>query len=162
MPVHDVLAGHDWVQKHLARTSINLNQAYPSLEAANIGVCGELVGGSLASMLALTEGRSANGGIEAAAVGNPIVDWTSLSAADNDDVSQTSNSAENPISMGANHEAPLLPFGKDRQSLTYDTLLHLRSKLFAHAEKYFDPFASTCFETPSAASVLSFALHIIS
>ena len=46
--IHDVLAGYDWVQKHLVRTSIDLNDAHPSAEAASIGVCGEMIGGSLA------------------------------------------------------------------------------------------------------------------
>jgi hypothetical protein len=40
-----------------------------------MGVCGELIGGSLATMLALTECRLGESRIAAAAVNNPIVDW---------------------------------------------------------------------------------------
>ncbi|KAJ4345971.1 hypothetical protein N0V95_005836 [Ascochyta clinopodiicola] len=43
--------------------------------AARLGVCGELMGGSIATMLALTECRVGESRIAAAAVNNPIVDW---------------------------------------------------------------------------------------
>lgn len=40
-----------------------------------MGICGELVGGSLATMLALTECRLGQSRIGAAAVNSPVVDW---------------------------------------------------------------------------------------
>ncbi|KAF1936986.1 alpha/beta-hydrolase [Clathrospora elynae] len=68
-PCHDVLLGYDWVQEHLLRDEFK--RPYQ----ARLGVCGELIGGSLATMLALTECRLGENRISAAAVNNPIVDW---------------------------------------------------------------------------------------
>ena len=68
-PCHDVLAGYDWIRENLLRDEFRR----PCL--AQLGVCGELVGGSLATMLALTECRLGESRVGAAAVNNPIVDW---------------------------------------------------------------------------------------
>jgi acetyl esterase/lipase len=68
-PCHDVLIGYDWVREHLLVDQFNR----PYL--ARLGVCGELIGGSLATMLALTECRVGQSRIGAAAVNNPLVDW---------------------------------------------------------------------------------------
>ncbi|KAG9187104.1 hypothetical protein G6011_04975 [Alternaria panax] len=68
-PCHDVLLGYDWVCEHL------LIDEFSRPYLARLGVCGELVGGSLATMLALTECRLGESRIGAAAVNNPIVDW---------------------------------------------------------------------------------------
>jgi acetyl esterase/lipase len=73
-PCHDVLTGYDWVLEHL------LIDEFSRPYLARLGVCGELVGGSLATMLALTECRLGESGmgesrIGAAAINNPIVDW---------------------------------------------------------------------------------------
>lgn len=59
-PVHDTLAGLDWVLQEL--------------EPAQLCVFGTHVGGSLALMLALTEARH----IQAIAAYEPICDWTEL------------------------------------------------------------------------------------
>ncbi|KAF2732494.1 alpha/beta-hydrolase [Polyplosphaeria fusca] len=63
-PIHDVLEGYDWVAANLARKHLE-----------RLGVCAELVGASLATMLALTECRKGGPRIGAAAVNNPIGDW---------------------------------------------------------------------------------------
>lgn len=68
-PVHDVLLGYDWVRENL------LPHDCSRPTRPRIGVCGELVGGSLAVMLGLTECRLGETRIGAAAVNNPIVDW---------------------------------------------------------------------------------------
>jgi hypothetical protein len=68
-PVHDVLLGYDWVKDNLVRDGFSR----PKL--ARMGVCGELMGGSLAVTLALTECRHGESRIGAAAVNNPIADW---------------------------------------------------------------------------------------
>ncbi|KAL5117311.1 hypothetical protein ACEQ8H_004756 [Pleosporales sp. CAS-2024a] len=68
-PVHDVLFGWDWIRDNLLLDG--LDRPY----LARLGVCGELLGGSLATMLALTECRLGESRIAAAAVNNPIVDW---------------------------------------------------------------------------------------
>ena len=149
--MHDVLAGYDWVQQHLG-TCIDFDQAYPTAESANIGVCGEMVGGSLASMLALTECQPTKGGVKAAAVGNAIMDWTSLLAADRDNASPAVTNHQQTISAGAKGVAPQLHHDKGSQPLSNDTLLQLRSTFFERVEKYFDPFASPLlfFRTPAS------------
>ncbi|OAL52549.1 alpha/beta-hydrolase [Pyrenochaeta sp. DS3sAY3a] len=68
-PCHDVLAGFDWVRENLLRDEFKRPYFAP------LGVCGELMGGSLATMLALTECRLGESRISAAAVNSPIVDW---------------------------------------------------------------------------------------
>ncbi|KAL5048066.1 hypothetical protein BDW71DRAFT_178761 [Aspergillus fruticulosus] len=59
-PVHDTLAGLDWVLENLQPT--------------RLGVVGTHIGGSLALMLALTEPHS----IHAVAALEPVCDWTAL------------------------------------------------------------------------------------
>ncbi|KAL4733166.1 hypothetical protein BDV11DRAFT_95420 [Aspergillus similis] len=59
-PVHDTLAGLDWVLENL--------------QPRRLGVVGTHIGGSLALMLALTEPRS----IHAVAALEPVCDWTAL------------------------------------------------------------------------------------
>jgi acetyl esterase/lipase len=68
-PFHDVLFGWDWIRENL------LVDEFKRPYLARLGVCGELLGGSLATMLALTECRVGESRISAAAVNNPIVDW---------------------------------------------------------------------------------------
>lgn len=68
-PIHDVLVGYDWIHENL------LLDGFSRPIIGRMGVCGELVGGSLAVMLALTECRPGESRITAAAVNNPIVDW---------------------------------------------------------------------------------------
>ncbi|KAI8931582.1 hypothetical protein NX059_011236 [Plenodomus lindquistii] len=68
-PFHDVLTGYDWIRENVLRDDFNR----PYL--GRLGICGQLIGGSLATMLALTECREGETRIAAAAVNNPIVDW---------------------------------------------------------------------------------------
>ncbi|CBX96175.1 hypothetical protein LEMA_P110940.1 [Plenodomus lingam JN3] len=68
-PFHDVVTGYDWIVDNLLRDEFHR----PHL--GRLGVCGQLVGGSLATMLALTECRVGENRLAAAAVNNPIVDW---------------------------------------------------------------------------------------
>ncbi|KAI9822725.1 MAG: hypothetical protein M1826_000429 [Phylliscum demangeonii] len=78
--VHDVLAAYDWVLQSGGVLPARTAPPRPRTPRRpwRIGVCGELIGGSLATMLALTEckpGRAA-GIIAAAAVNSPVLDWT--------------------------------------------------------------------------------------
>ena len=154
-PVHDVLAGFDWVQKHLARVNVEIDHAEHPVETASIGVCGELVSGSLATMLALTECRPTKGGVKAAAVGNAIVDWTSLFPAGENGTPPAVSYREDreaTTSPNARHVAPERSPNQHGPSLSNDGLLQLRSRLFTRPEKYFDPFASPLlfFRTPGS------------
>lgn len=115
-----------------------------STKPSKIGVCGDLVGGSLAAMLALTEcaTRASKGvvrGITALAAGNPIVDWTAFFELDSD-----SSSMPGPT----RYQRP----PDFNRKLKARDLLELRNIFFRKPETYFDPFASPLlfFRTPSA------------
>jgi len=54
-PIHDVLAGYDWVKQNLPTDSVSKSRhGRPTKATSRFGVCGQLLGGSLATMLALT------------------------------------------------------------------------------------------------------------
>ncbi|KAF1997317.1 hypothetical protein P154DRAFT_294626 [Amniculicola lignicola CBS 123094] len=72
-PIHDVLLGYDWILDNLLQDETSPKSSRPVI--SRLGVCGELLGGSLATMLALTECRLGGSRMGAAAVNNPIVDW---------------------------------------------------------------------------------------
>ncbi|KAL8951336.1 MAG: hypothetical protein Q9222_002701 [Ikaeria aurantiellina] len=65
-PIHDTLAAYDWIRTHLLPHHPN--------PPPQIATCGSLLGGSLATTLALTECSPT--GITACAVHNPIADWS--------------------------------------------------------------------------------------
>lgn len=118
---------------------------------SKIGVCGELVGGSLATMLALTECRNpasyaGQQSISAVAVGNPILDWTALFDSTQDRLGSRYSSSK--IIRREYHFPP----SYNHQILTVSGLLNVRSLFFRKPETYFDPFASPLlfFRTPSA------------
>lgn len=124
-------------------------QLVTTTKPSKIGVCGDLLGGSLATMLALTECQNpaSNGGvrsISAVAVGNPIVDWTALSPVD-PDPRISPNSVEG-ISIG-DYKIPRI---SNSQTLTVPGLVDVRDVFFRKPENYFDPFASPLlyFRTP--------------
>ncbi|KAL8736767.1 MAG: hypothetical protein Q9166_000133 [cf. Caloplaca sp. 2 TL-2023] len=128
-PIHEVLAAYDWIRKQLLSstpTKFN-NGSQTNSPQKKLGVCGELAGGSLAAMLALTECHYSSmepGSITTAALGNPIVDWTL------------------PLS-----ESNAIP---DSDGLTRD-LKPLYTTSFARPEHRYDPFASPLlfFRTPA-------------
>ncbi|KAF2638636.1 hypothetical protein P280DRAFT_371247, partial [Massarina eburnea CBS 473.64] len=68
-PIHDTMLGYAWIKENL----VDCVSPWPI--PSRVGVCGELMGGSLAVMLGLTECRVGESGIGAASVNNPIVDW---------------------------------------------------------------------------------------
>lgn len=133
-PIHDVLAGYDWIKKHLGGITSPVGPASSTAGRRKLGVCGELIGGGLAAMLALTECHFGKQGISAAALGNPVVDWTALfpEVQSADSVNQSSPSTPN-------------------DSLTIQSLLTLRNKIFHKPAHFFDPFASPAlnFRIPS-------------
>ena len=152
LPIHSVLAGYDWIRKHLlpARYT-NANSQITERNPPQIGVCGELVGGSLATMLALTECHGEKrGAVKAAAVGNPIVDWTALVDPEEDllggtPMAQSLNTRKRkPLSTQA------VRSNNSNSSPSRSALLSLRAQCFRKPEKYFDAFASPLlfFRTP--------------
>ena len=146
--LHDVLAAYDWVLAHVLPQADTRDGSSDQLDSASIGVCGELFGGTLATVLALTECHTGKKGIRAAAVGNPITDWTAMHVV----------SPSRSIDL-LNKNEPELQIHKKRPSrkaslkdswtafsanptISSASLLRARFTLFAKPEHYFDPFAS--------------------
>ncbi|KAL2702797.1 hypothetical protein AAEP93_007095 [Penicillium crustosum] len=128
-PVHDTLAGFDWIKTHL--------------RPSQLAIFGTHIGGSLALMLALTEAQS----IRAVAAVDPVCDWPGLDeyctreststtiktrAGDNNNTTASSTTSKNKRQPRKKSPAPpdLLP------------LLQARSKFFSTPERCFDSFAS--------------------
>lgn len=140
-PIHDVLAGYDWITKHLRRGPDGLSEGSDSSGLGKLGVCGELIGGSLAGMLALTECHATKQGITAAGIGNPIADWTLITF---------EGQNTHPVHASSAHDGDTImkrlnasPTSSTLDGIpTSETLLSLRDSIFPKAEKYFDPFAS--------------------
>lgn len=126
-PIHDTLAGFDWILENLLPKRA-ISRPGRARHVGRIGVFSEFVGGGLATMLALTECRVGEPRIVAAAVRDPAVDWVSLDDA----------AASLPDDAIEDKSSPI------------SRLLKLRGELFPKPEKYFDPFASPLlfFRTP--------------
>ena len=99
-------------------------------------------------MLALTEcfytpAELEPQGISALAVGNPILDWTTLTR---NDVTETAPQARVFRKIGG------FPKGANNESLSANGLCDIRDAFFLKAERYLDPFASPLlfFCTPSS------------
>lgn len=136
MPIHDVLAGYDWIRKHLVSGG---PENWP--RKAKLGVCGEFLGGSLASMLALTECHKQRQGIAAAGIGNPVANWTSLGFGSEatEDISSKSTLCAKPAKKKLPSSGTIPWTGK---LLRTESLLSLRDDLFPKEDRFFDPFAS--------------------
>ncbi|KAF1350062.1 hypothetical protein BDV97DRAFT_295447, partial [Delphinella strobiligena] len=118
-PIHDVLRGYDWILEHLVPARPFHQPGRNSRHTAPIAVCGELIGGGLATMLALTECRLTGPCVAAAAVNEPIVDWIFPQEDELDDL-------EDAIDFdGGSGVKPA------------------RSSYFHKPGDYFDPFASS-------------------
>ncbi|KAJ5634505.1 hypothetical protein N7528_002347 [Penicillium herquei] len=116
-PVHDTLAGFDWIQSNL--------------QPEKLGVFGSHIGGSLALMLALTEAKS----VHSVAAVQPICDWPGLDEyckPDNEtDISGKSRSRQKKSTRRKGSAPPdLVP------------LLQAREQFFSSFERCFDAFAS--------------------
>ena len=94
-------------------------------------------------MLALTESHSLMQGVTAAAIGNPIVDWTAL-------FTPEANKAPVPAEELVKDPQKDATVGPAPRIL--ESLLTMRGKLFTRTERYHDPFASPLlfFRTPSS------------
>jgi acetyl esterase/lipase len=168
-PYHDLLFGFDWIKENLLLDEFN--RPYLS----RMGVCGELMGGSLATMLALTENRLGESRIAAAAVNNPLVDWVfpdELPAVDPSELPEPNAPDETAFPADADimatdlspiarrrpkrapKKAPLTSWQRcgDNQTIPTLTLSAERDVLFRKPEDYFDRFASPIhyFRSPHA------------
>ena len=158
-PIHDILAGYDWVLRHLVSSAGVHNAWQTSNKVAGLGVCGELIGGSLAAALALTECHTHRTGIRVAALGNPICDWTQMHSSLNDDMSKKlARGKEEALEKRrkvSSVEDSFTAFAMN-PTLPASSLLTARTNLFTLAEKYFDPFASPLLFFRTASSELPF------
>nr|OQO22981.1 hypothetical protein B0A51_08260 [Rachicladosporium sp. CCFEE 5018] len=123
-PIHDVLAGYDWIQEHLLPKR-SVARPGRSAHVGQLAVFGELIGGGLATMLGLTECRRGEASVVAAAVSNPLVDWVF------------------PQDCEAGHaKSSVAKFGSQHPGVTAVDLLNTRAGLFRKPADYFDPFVS--------------------
>ena len=116
-PIHDTLAGFDWVLENL--------------DPAQLSVLGKHIGGSLSVMLSLTESKS----LHAVAALEPVCDWVELDeycTISTEDDNQNIHTPARRKAKAAKWVAPpdLVP------------LLKAREKFFHSPERYFDSFAS--------------------
>lgn len=152
-----MLAGYDWVSKHLIRGAVLGNGWQRDEGSKKIVVFGELIGGGLATMLSLTENHIGRIGIEAAAVVNPVVDWTFPDTVSSQELRQDEEEAEidnNTIGKKRRSSKSKIlgswtAFG-EQGPVNANCWLSLRKKCFSKPEYYFDPFASPLlfFRTP--------------
>lgn len=144
-PVHDVLFGYDWVLKHLVPNRSFVAPGFNDRLPARIGVYGEHLGGSLATMLALTECHIKGHRIAAAAVHEPILDWI------------LPDGTVQPVPAAGRSKKSRRSIKDDPTASSYAALLqHLndaRKDLFKRPEHWFDSFASPLlfFRTPGVA-----------
>ncbi|KAI9844153.1 MAG: hypothetical protein M1837_005753 [Sclerophora amabilis] len=182
--LHDSLTAFDWVTSHVGLRSplpsssspsgVEAFQSYESSNRRMIGVCGELVGGFLASAVALTECQLGRPRVSAVAVNNPVVDWTfGLSGTPKSEVygkssdtttieesqrsseiasSNQKKSAATPKSRSKSSQSEL-ESSSTPQLLSSSHLSSIRKLCFPGPESYFDPFASPLFffRTPGIA-----------
>lgn len=124
------------MQEHLLPKRA-ITRAGRSEHVGRVCVVGELLGGSLATMLAVTECRRGEPGVVAAAINNPLADWVQP----DDELDVTSP------------KSSLAKFGQKHVGLEIDDLIRARGYFFRKPENYFDPFASPLlfFRTPGTA-----------
>ena len=125
-------------------------------KSPRIGVCGELAGGSLAAMLALTECNTNKAHISAAAIGNAILDWTDVFPPGRDMTIDDIQSSDHENL----HNAKALS-STDEEALSISAFIASRKEFFRKAEAFFDPFASPTlfFRTPCFDLPFQFSLN---
>ncbi|KAI9691138.1 MAG: hypothetical protein M1822_008758 [Bathelium mastoideum] len=159
-PVHDVLAGYDWVVKNVVPKLTHFStyrygkRGFNNNNNVRLHVCGELVGGSLASMLALTECRIGETGVNAALINNPITDWINLQEPSPQSHRSAGGYRGKTIPPDINQPQriksgrPEVPSPKPFAPNAYlrsSCISAARSTLFKDFSSYSDPFASPFF-----------------
>jgi acetyl esterase/lipase len=164
-PVHQVLAAYDWVKGHLVASEVSSSRhGRHKKKIAKLGVCGQLLGGSLATMLALTESRIGETRIAALAAHNPVLDWIFPEPEQVVDESDHDGEFGDLVEDGAPPPKKTKSRGRKKKKLSSwelygskptlpaSSLLNLRSTIFRKPANYFDPFASPIlfFRSPGA------------
>jgi acetyl esterase/lipase len=152
-PIHDVLTGYDWVLEHLVPSRSFYRPGRSANHRVKLAVCGELIGGSLAAMLTLTECRLQGPYVAAAAINEPIIDWVFPEEDEPEYETSVDRLASyvQGLQTGRKQRAKSKPrqtsfstFGENG-ILNASTLLKARHSLFRRPEDYFDTFASPIF-----------------
>lgn len=149
--IHDVLRGYDWVIEHLLPARAFQRPGRSAWHPTPIAACGELVGGGLATMLALTESRLTGPRVTAAAINEPLVDWVfpeeHHKENKDDAIDFDGDFGVKPVTRESKRkQRKIIPsfhtFARNGV-LNADTLLGARSSYFHQPADYFDPFASS-------------------
>ena len=144
--------------RHLVRSAGAHNAWQSPNKAVGLGVCGELVGGSLAAAMALTECHTHRTGIRVAALGNPVCDWTQMHPLKDVTLGELRSGEEEATARKGKKppvEDSFTAFAMN-PALPASSLLTARTNLFTLSEKYFDPFASPLLFFRTASSDLPF------
>ncbi|KAJ5825697.1 hypothetical protein N7474_002835 [Penicillium riverlandense] len=135
-PVHDTLAGFDWIRNNL--------------QPEQLGVFGAHIGGSLALMLALTEAQL----VRAVTALEPVCDWPGLDEyCISEDIPETKPEPSTERSIGSDSSSAMSIMKQKRSSKRKGfrgavappdlvPLLNAREQFFTRPEKCFDAFAS--------------------
>jgi acetyl esterase/lipase len=157
-PVHDVLTGYDWVLDHLVLNKPFHRHGKSRNTRPKLAVCGELVGGSLATMLTLTECRVQGPYIAAAAINEPVMNWV---FPDDGNEAESGSAADRFTSFierlqsgrkksRSNCRPSSFSTFAENDMLNASTLLKARQHLFRRPADYFDTFASPLFNLRTA------------
>ncbi|QIX01417.1 hypothetical protein AMS68_006934 [Peltaster fructicola] len=135
--IYDTLAAFDWAIENVlpARTG---RWTGKNNHSGRIATCGELFGGTLATMLALTECRAGQAGVVAAAVNNPVLDWTDIGTRRRHRGRKSKKTVASDAVAETIPSAQLLQIARDR--------------LFNKPEHYYDTFGSPMLLFRSAGS----------
>ncbi|KAI4851107.1 hypothetical protein E4T45_05218, partial [Aureobasidium sp. EXF-8846] len=144
---------YDWVLEHLIPSRSFYRPGRSANHRVKLAVCGELIGGSLAAMLTLTECRLQGPYVAAAAINEPILSW----AFPEEDEPEYKTSVDRLSSYiqglqtgrksrakAKPHQTSFSTFGENG-IINASTLLKARHSLFRRPEDYFDTFASPIF-----------------
>lgn len=142
-PIHDVLFGYDWILRNLVPQRAIVRPGRSPSHDVRIGVFGELIGGGLAAMLALTECHAVGPRVAAAVLNEPIVDWVFPEDAETEMASEEDQGRDLTPTKSQNRRPRPSSFHVNTGGLfPPSALLLARRTLFRKPEHYFDPFAS--------------------
>lgn len=146
IPLHDALAGYDWVVENLlpSSTSAQQDEIAPPPNQHRIAIIGDLIGGSLALSIGLTECRTSPeypARVVGVATKDAVVDWPSLS------LPWFGSGLDGGSKRGDTHGIANAMSITHTDDWEQQSLLTLRDRFFARDKKadVFDSFASPLF-----------------
>lgn len=145
--IHDVLQAYDWILEHLVPGRAFQRPGRSAWHSTPIAACGELIGGGLATMLALTESRLTGPRVSAAAVNEPVCDWLfpeeTIDEDEDDMFDLVGNHSMKRKSRSKRKKiVPSFHAFGNNGTIDASALLDARAAYFHKPADYFDPFAS--------------------